>query len=388
MVLSCDVTSTRRQFLASATSAGLASVVAACTPSGTSAPASQPADSTSIKTGFDKAWDELVGAANQEGNLALVTTVGAVYRDAVDEFQKAFPGIKVDHTSLNASQFAPRVVQERNGGIYSYDVAPSTFGTLHRTLMPMGGLDPIRPFIIRPDALDDKTWRDGSFEAGLLDTDRKYSYASFQIRSRHLWINTDLVKDGEIKTVQDLLDPKWKGQILSLDLRVAGSYWPATVMRLAYGDDIIKRLWKDQEAVLNRELRQITEMMVRGKYAIGIDAPIEFILPEFLDQGLGKNLKFLELDNVEHVSGGNDVLFLFNRAPHPNAAKVFINWVLSKEGSATWSKLVGTNSRRVDVEPYALDNIPSPGRKYIQIDKQELQAEWEKTQELAKQALN
>jgi ABC-type Fe3+ transport system substrate-binding protein len=41
---------------------------------------------------------------------------------------------------------------------------------------------------------------------------------------------------------------------------------------------------------------------------------------------------------------------LINRAPHPNAAKVFLNWLLSREGQTTWVQVTAQNSRRIDVE--------------------------------------
>ncbi len=158
-------------------------------------------------------------------------------------------------------------------------------------------------------------------------------------------------------------------------------------MRLAYGDDIVKKLWVDQQVVLGRENRQMTEQMVRGRYAIGIGAVTDNILSEFLAQGLGKNLKHLELDNVEQVSGGGDVVQMVNRAPHPNAAKLFINWLLTKEGSTIWSKYAETNSRRTDVPPFDPAQQPTPGKKYIQLDTDELAPELGKTQEIAQKVL-
>ncbi|MEK7217072.1 MAG: extracellular solute-binding protein, partial [Chloroflexota bacterium] len=233
-----------------------------------------------------------------------------------------------------------------------------------------------------------KAYSDGGFDQGWRDRDKKYAYAGFNQKSRWFWVNTDVVKEGEIKLVQDLLNPKWKGKILGGDPRVYGGGWyPATIMRLGLGDDIMKKLWKDQEVVLGRDTRQLTELMVRGNYPIGIGAPNEVTLQEFTDKGLGKNLKHIELDHCENLYASSNVVMFFNRAPHPSAAKLFVNWVLSKQGSTIWSKTVETNSRRADVPPFAPNNLPTPGKKYIQMDDERYLEEGSKTIELAKQLL-
>ncbi len=369
--------------------AGLAGVAAACAPAGAPAPApSAPGPAAGAQQEpWRKQWDETVAAANKEGSLTMATTVGTVYKNAVEGFQQLFPNIKVDLTTLNASALTPRIQQERGAGVYNWDLFISPFGSIPRALIPAKGLDPIRPLIFRGDVIDDKVWN-GGFEAGFLDAENQYSYAGFHSRSRSLWVNSEQVADGEIKTLQDLLNPKWKGKILTLDPRVAGSYWPWTIARLSGGDDYIRRMFTEQQPTLIRDLRQASEEMIRGKYSIGVSAPVEFVLEEFLQQGVGKQLKFIELDGMEYVSGSNEVAFYPNRAPHPNAASVFVNWLLTKEGSEYWSKTVASpNSRRKDVPAYAKNNIPTPGKKYIQIDAAGTQADVDKTIALVKEVI-
>ena len=60
-------------------------------------------------------------------------------------------------------------------------------------------------------------------------------------------------------------------------------------------------------------------------------------------------------------------LALLNRAPHPNAAKVFINWGLSREGQTAWVQIVERNSRRLDV-PNDPHFTPKAGTTYVTID--------------------
>ena len=384
-----DTNVNRRAFVRVAGLASAAGVAAACAPAAApAAPApSAPAPAAGAQQEpWRKKWDETVAAANKEGSLVMATTVGTVYKNAVEGFQQLYPNIKVDLTTLNASALTPRIQTERNAGVYNWDLFISTFGSVPRALIPAKGLDPVRPLIFRGDVIDDNLWN-GGFEAGFLDAEKQFSYAGFSSRSRSFWVNTEQVAEGEIKTLQDLLNPKWKGKMITLDPRVAGSYWPWTIARLAAGDDYIRRIFTEQQPTLIRDLRQASEEMIRGKYAIGVSAPVEFVLEEFLQQGIGKQLKFIEI-GFEYVSGSNEVAFYPNRAPHPNAATVFVNWLLTKEGSEFWSKTVASpNSRRKDVPAYAKNNIPTPGQKYVQIDAAGTQDDVDKTIALCKEVI-
>ncbi|MEK7215320.1 MAG: extracellular solute-binding protein [Chloroflexota bacterium] len=233
-----------------------------------------------------------------------------------------------------------------------------------------------------------KVWKDG-FASGFVDRDKQFAYAAFAVKSRFLWINTEMVKDGEITNAQDLTNPKWKGKIITGDPRVngAGSV-PASTLRTLFGDDIVKKIWKDQEPTLSRDNRQMTEFMVRGRYAIGIGVPTENIFPEFLAQGLGKQLKYIEVEGMDQVSSGQDVLYYFDKAPHPSAAKLFINWFLTKEGQSVWAKLAPNNSRRSDVPPGLPDSVAASGKKYLVGDSWDNKDLIPEIQKLARQLLD
>jgi iron(III) transport system substrate-binding protein len=88
--------------------------------------------------------------------------------------------------------------------------------------------------------------------------------------------------------------------------------------------------------------------VVRGQYPIGIGLS-DTHLSQFQKEGVGLNVKSLILPETTAVNSGFGAVALLDRAPHPNAAKVFINWVLSREGQATIAPAVRVNSRRLDV---------------------------------------
>jgi iron(III) transport system substrate-binding protein len=376
-------TLTRRQFIRALgiASAGMA-VVVGCAPT----PASTGPGSVG-KSSASSAHDELVAAAKREGKVSVVTTIGDGYRVGISAFEEAYPGIAIDHTNLNSSQFTPRAVQEYQSGVNAYDVQANTFGPSTIPLIKEGVITPVRAVIDEPELTSDATWKDG-FEAGFVDEDKKWIYRAFVNRSQSLYINTDQVAEGEIQRLEDLLNPKWKGKIVSSDPRAVGAgWWPATVMRLALNDDtIIKRLYKDQDVLLLRNNRQSTEALVRGTHAIGLGAVYDVVLQEFLAEGQGKNVKEVQIDNINYVTDSSNIS-LFAKAPNPNAAKLFIHWLLSKEGASAWSKSTLTNSRRVDVPVAYPDLEPTPGVKYLVTYQSSVDAV-ERTAEIAKEALN
>jgi ABC-type Fe3+ transport system substrate-binding protein len=241
---------------------------------------------------------------------------------------------------------------------------------------------------VRPDVLDDKNWIDG-FDGGWLDNGKQYSYGIVRSRSQSLWIDTNQVKEGEIKSYKDLLDPKWKGKILAGDPRTKGSgFWPATTLRIKTGTDaIVGQVFKDTGAVLSTDARQLTEQVVRGAYPVGLGAISKPILLDFLAQGVGKNLKSIPTAELDYVNSSNHVLHYANRAPNLNASKVLVNWLLSKEGSASYSKNVEDNSRRSDLASFDPDLAPEKGVDYITIDAEPLVGQILKTQQIAKEVL-
>jgi iron(III) transport system substrate-binding protein len=258
-----------------------------------------------------------------------------------------------------------------------------------RQSRPAGLLDPIRPLIVRPDVLADDAWIDG-FEAGFPDDDKKWGYGFTLSRTQVLFVNTDLVQPGEITRVQDLLNPKWKGQIIAADPRTKGSgFSPAMVMRLnLHDDDIIRKLYKDQEAVLTTDARQPTEAMARGKYALSIGAVDIHILDDLRTQGLGNNLQPVPLNDLEYVSWSFNAMFLIKDAAHPNASKLFVNWALTKDAGVLWAQNLVDNSRRADVPVQDPNTEVKRGQKFINIEHEDMLEETEKTQNIAKEVLN
>ena len=328
-------------------------------------------------------WQQWMDEAKKEGKVVVNTMPGQGNRDAVFEFEKFLPGVSVEQTGLQLSnQFTPRITQEREGGVYTWDVAIIPIATALAVLRPKGVWDPVKPILVHPDVLNDASWTEG-FESGWSDDEKSLTYGFGLNKNRSLWINTEMVKPDEIKTVKDLLDPKWKGKMIFSDPRVLGNgFLPVMLMRNIYGDEIIRQLFVDQEPVLSRDPNQIAELLVRGRHPIGL-GPTELVIQEFQEGGLGKSLMGHEIPDLAHTNGNS--VFLVNNAPHPNAAKVFINWLLTKDGQTAWTTKTQTNSRRKDVAPGDPNTYPTAGVKYIRVDIEETTRKMVAAQEASKQ---
>ncbi len=390
----------RRAFLRSASLAGAAALASACAPAATapsptakapataaSAPATTaaaPAAPTVVSSqppAWQKEWDDLVTAARKEGQVVYdITRSNQGAKEAIADFKKSFPGIEVEQTtSASASPFAEQVRREQQAGIYNWD---AYIGGSLTTVYADGSVAPIKPVFTRPDVLDNSLWRDG-FDAGWVDPEKQWGYL-FQLHIEPgFWIDKNQVNPDEIKSPTDLLSPKWKGKILMADPRINGyGSVPTTAFRLKYGEDAFVKLLKEQDVALNRDTRQITEWMIRGQYAIGFGV-VQTILDEFKLENLGNNLQPMPMLGIDLAKP----IWLPKQVPHPNAAKVFINWLMTKDGQEAWCKAVGTNSRRTDVPVIAPAFYPKDGMEFHSSNDEKGAAETQKTQDIAKEII-
>ncbi len=355
-----------------AVGAGAAVLSASARPLAAAAPTSSP-------------WEQMAAAAKKEGKVSVNTFTGQGYARILKLFTQAHPDIKLEHTNLEPVEFSPRVIQERKASVYTWDVAIMPMSTALQVLKPAGVWDPVRPVIEAPEVKNNASWR-GGFEAGFLDRDKNLAYAFTLVRAPGVFVNVDQVKDGELQSFKDLLAPRWKGRIAISDPRTIGStFWPLTAARLRLGDGIMQQILVDQEPVLSRDRNQLTEFMVRGRYpiAIGLNG---LALQDFQAHGVGKNVKTRLLPELDYQSSGSGV-WLLNRAPHPSAAKLLINWLLTKDAQIAWARELQTNSRFLGVEPGDPQAVVPPGLTLLQIDAEEQLPELIKTQDISRQLI-
>ena len=170
--------------------------------------------------------------------------------------------------------------------------------------------------------------------------------------------NTQMVKTSDVHSYWDLLEPRWKGKIVMLDPRTPGAglaFATFCYFQSSLGKEYLKRLLVDQKVVLVRDYRPVLEEIARGNYLLGIGIH-QGIFDELVSKGLPLG-RFTANDLKEgsYLTTATDSIGLINKAPHPNAAKVFINWFLDKDTQRKYSQASGTWSRRTDVVPDYLD---------------------------------
>jgi iron(III) transport system substrate-binding protein len=320
---------------------------------------SLPGDLKAADQSWQREWNQVVQAAKKEGRVVVSGPTGAAARKAMTEdFMANFREIEVDFTGLQAREASVRVMEERRFGRKLRDVHVGG-GSTSLTLKKAGAFEEFSRALILPEVKGDDYWH-GGFDFGFLDNERKYVFAFNGNLEVTGWVNRASIPSTELNNPRQLIDPKFKGKMVMDDPRSAGPGLNRLASLLkGYGEDYVRRLLADQSVVFIRNYRQGAEWLVRGRYPIAIAVSPKH-LEEFLDQGLGKELEMIVSPEVATLTAGSGYLSLMEGAPHPNAAKVYINWFLAKAPQDTWAKLTANNSRRKDVSPADPPNFPKP----------------------------
>jgi len=280
-------------------------------------------------------WDKTIKAAEEEGALTIYMTQAfePVFRDG---FQKKYPKIKVTMATGRGPELSQRVMSERRAEKFAVDlyisgnISPLT--VFHRAKI----LEPIKPLLLLPEVVDTSAWYEGKHHYD--DPENRYIFVfEGTPRSGEITYNTKLVNPSEIKSYWDLLNPKWKGKIVSVDPLVSGPISAAHIFfykQPDLGAEFLRRLHADTDIAIVRSNEQMLDWLSAGKFAFGIGA-------RDVDTAMMQGLPLMQflpgaLKEGSSVTAYNGTLSYFNRAPHPNAAKVAINWLLSREGQTAW----------------------------------------------------
>jgi iron(III) transport system substrate-binding protein len=332
-------------------------------------------------------WATTVAKAKQEGLVVVHGGPGRAYNAVlVDAFNKAYPDIKVQFSGANGAIEVPKVLRERQAGIFSWDVWVSGPTTALGTLKKAGFFQPLRP-ILRPEVMEDDKWTSG-FAFGWMDNDHELYYGFDGTLQNPVLVNWDFVSKKDLATLDDLLKPQFNGKIVWHDPRISGTgNGTSQTLMHNFGEDNLIKLWKSN-VVFTINGQQIAEWIVRGRYPIAIGLEPNY-LENFQSQGLGKNITPLpdSYYKIQQISVGFGGVGFINKAPHPEAAIVYINWLLSKDGQQAWTT-IPRNSRRTDVIPAFPELAPKKGGNYFVGQAEKFTADRLHVQEIAKKAIN
>jgi ABC-type Fe3+ transport system substrate-binding protein len=321
-----------------------------------------PAAASAPAAGSD--WDQVVAAAKAEGSVVCACPAHPGSRPVLQTFAQAYPEIKLEYNPVAIRDLGPRVKAERAGGQYLWDLYVGGPSQEVYDFKDAGFLDPIRTALLLPEVRDETRWN-GGFQAAFHDVDQQYVFAYYQTADSYQ-VNRDLIPRGELETVRELLDPKYRGKMAWNDPRGGG---PGS-NRLGFiyyklGENGVRQVLVDQQPAIAPNDQLIAEWAARGQYPILFGLAQQRLQP-FRAQGLALNVQNAGNDpEVAYDAAGGGGVVLFSRAPHPNAAKVFLNWLLTAEVQAPLSKGSEANSRRVDVPFVDTDGVIRQGEPYV-----------------------
>lgn len=325
------------------------------------------------KASWQAEWEKTVNAAKREGQVLVYAAVGPYHPEIFAQFQKDYPDIKVVTTHGYSSRMSPRLLAERRADKYLADVYMGGPDSLY-TFFTSKLLDPITPLFLLPEVLDKSKWWDNGHY--YIDPGNKYIFVNEGSITGGLTVgfNTNLVKIEEFKSYWDLLQPKWKGKMVSVDAREPG--FGSGSLRFVYyhpelGPEFIRRLFAEMDIGLSRDQTQVIDWVAAGKVTMCL-----FCRDELVNKANAQGLPVDTLDpnhlrEMPRLRGSASNIVLMNKAPHPHAAKVFINWFLSRRGQIVYQESHGDrDSLRIDIPK---DKVPPtarrvPGRKYFFVE--------------------
>lgn len=319
------------------------------------------------RAAWQREWEKIVEGAKKEGEVRLWGGQEITHPDILAAFNKEYPFIRAVTVSGRVGDLMPRIIAERRAGkfladIYSGGLGGRSFYDFHKA----GVLDPVKPALLLPEVSDSSKWLNG--EHYYADSEQQFVFMyEGSVAGNGLHYNTGLVDLKDFKSYWDLLNPKWKGKILLFERPGVGS--PSAIRFFhspQLGPEFVRRLFSEQDVTVSQDRRQSSDWLASGKFPICIDCgdtdrAKQQGLP--VDEFPHANLKEA---SYEVSTSGNSGIALINQAANPNAAKVFINWFLSRAGQTIWQATMNgkvhepSDSMRGDIPK---DKVSAPAKR-------------------------
>ena len=336
---------------------GVAVVISACSPA---TPAATTASATAAVSAtvdpFTQQWNDLIAAAKAEGTLNIVGGPEGSQADGAwyDAFGKQF-GIKVIFSGGNAADVRARVLAERAQGVYTVDISGQG-GTGTQGFVDAKLVQPLTPLIINPEAND----RAKDFVSQPIWSDPGHVYCQYvaidaNVNAAEFYYNTQKVSQAEIDSVKswkDLLDPKWKGRIVIGDIASGEASTDRARLWYLVGQSWFDTLLRVQQpkVVVYGDERTYADGVARGDYQIALFPPGTASLQKAIQAKLpvGNVLRTMS-EGAPHTGSQRECVM--DHPAHPNAAKLFANWMLMKDGQVALNQF----TTRVDRAALRID---------------------------------
>lgn len=316
-----------RRTLTAAAGTALALLLAAC---GSSSSGSSTAPSASSTP--SEGLSQLKAAANQEGSLTWYTTFADKdVQPMIAGFNKVYPKIKVNPLRLSADKIPARIITEQRGGKYNADVvsgdAPQVSQLIHA-----GALQPYNP----PD------------EAPLpqgLSLPNGYTGVVYAVTTVPAWNPAAVKKAGLTPPTswQDLTKPQWKGKF-SIDPGAVNWYESLTAsMGHAQALALLKALGKNDPKLVESHTQALTQ--VEAGEPLATATAYGYKASSLKKKNPGQ----LDFANPNPLPSSLTLIDVVKNAPHPAAAKLFVDWMVSQAGQQAVVDITNHTSLRTDV---------------------------------------
>ncbi len=265
----------------------------------------------------------LYEAAKKEGSAVWYTSliVNQAVRPLVEAFQKKYPGVTVKYARADSGPNAIKVIDEARAGKVVGDVFDGI-----ATAPPLLKAELVAPFT-PSDA--------GKYPPEMRDPDGRWN--ALVVYFLTPGINTQIVGKDEIKTAQDLLNPIWKGKIAwSTDPWSGCAVYVGSILQ-TMGEDkgmaFLRALAKQDIINVDATNRAILDQVILGQYPIALSI---FNHHAEISAQKGAPVAWLK---TEPISAPFHSIGLVKNAPHPNAGKLLIDFLLSEEGQKTFASV-------------------------------------------------
>src|SRR6266540_227786 len=260
-------------------------------------------------------------AARKEAELVLYTThiVDQIVRPLIKSFQTYAPGVQVKYVRADGLALVVRLTNEGRAGRVQSDVWCMVDGV---QALLAGGL-----------AAEFEAPNAHSLPAGLVDPKRRWVATNVGVRSAAY--NTQIVPQQYApKSYQDLLDPRWKGKIVWNPKSMTGAWGFISTVIKGMGDEkgmaYLRALAKQDIVPLPIAIRAVLDRVIAGEYAIGLEMNNTHAA---ISAAQGAPVAWVPLNPVSETL---QVAGVTKGAPHPNAARLFIDFMVSRAGQAVF----------------------------------------------------
>jgi len=260
---------------------------------------------------------KLIEAARKEGQVLLYTThiVDQIVRPLIKGFQSYVRGVDVKYVRGDGLSLTVRLTNEARANRVQSDIWCL--------------VDSVGPVLHNGFAAEFEVPSAKGLPQALVDPKHRWIATNIGVRSAAY--NTQLIsKESAPRSYQDLLDPRWKGKIVWNPKSMTGAWgFIATVMK-SMGDEqgmiYLRKLAKQDVVPLPIAIRAVLDRVIAGEYAIGLEMNNSHAA---ISVAQGAPIQWVPLDPVSQTL---QVAGVTKGAPHPNAAKLFIDFMVSRTG--------------------------------------------------------